>query len=468
MSQAQPTLTLRPPTRSMGLKLLLVAALALLMAIPALFVFALLMDRTSRAEQVTGEIGQLVGGAQTFMGPVLAIPYTAVIPAPPTAPGATAVGPTVQRGTYVVFPDVANATVRTVSEVRRRSLFEVPVYDADMKFEARFDLRGAPESLPEGATLDWARAEFLIGASDPRGAKADVVLTAGGRTLSLAPASTLAEQGLQPGPDARRGPDPGQLRFFGANAAGLAQPGAAFTAASSLRFTGAERIALLPFGRTTTLTVAGEWPHPSFDGAFLPVQRRVGSEGYSARWTIPFIARGVPAEGAADLISRLGQAGVGVSFVEPANPYQSVARSLKYALLFVGLVFLTFFLFETTTGKRVHPAQYLLVGLAQVIFYLLLLAAAEHLGFDLGFLLAAAATVGLISAYAGWTFDSRREGLRALAIFALLYGGIYVLMRLEDYALLVGALASFAAIATVMWFTRRIDWYGARAADPGK
>ena len=329
----------------MGLKLLLVAALALLLAIPALFVFALLMDRTSRAEQVTGEIGQLVGGPQTFLGPVLSIPYTAVIPAPPPTPGTTAVGPSVLRGTYVVFPDVAEARVRTVSEVRRRSLFEVPVYDADLAFTSRFDLRGTPEALPDGAVLDWARAEFLIGASDARGAKADVVLNAAGRALSLAPASSIAEQGLQGGVQSRTSIEPGQLRFFGAAAAAVAQPGAVFTAASTLKFSGAERIALLPFGRTTTVTIAGEWPHPSFDGAFLPAQRRVGADGYSARWNIPFIARGVPAEGAADLISRLGQTSVGVSFVEPANPYQSVARSLKYALLFVGLVFLTFFLF---------------------------------------------------------------------------------------------------------------------------
>ena len=155
-----------------------------------------------------------------------------------------------------------------------------------------------------------------------------------------------------------------------------------------------------------------------------------------------------------------------MSFVEPADPYQSVARSLKYALMFVGLVFLAFFLFETAQGRRVHPAQYVLIGLAQIVFYLLLLSIAERLGFDAAFLIAAGATVGLISAYAGWVFESRRQGLVALAAFSLLYALIYVLMRLEDLALLVGALASFAAIAAVMYFTRRIDWYGSSQARP--
>ena len=130
--------------------------------------------------------------------------------------------------------------------------------------------------------------------------------------------------------------------------------------------------------------------------------------------------------------------------------------------MFIGLVFLAYFLFETTTGKRVHPAQYILVGLAQVIFYMLLLSIAEHTGFDIAFGIAATATVALISAYAGWTFKSRGQGIRALVAFTFLYGLIYVLMRLEDYALLVGALASFAAIAAVMWFTRNIDWYGGK------
>jgi inner membrane protein len=272
----------------------------------------------------------------------------------------------------------------------------------------------------------------------------------------------MAEQPLTMAPNTHRGmSDMGPtMRFFGASAATLARPQASFDVATRLRFTGAERIAILPYGRTSTVEVTGDWPDPSFNGGFLPTDQRVSDSGFRANWSVPFIARGVADSGSPELISRLGGSDLGVSFVEPANAYQSVSRSLKYAVLFVGLVFLTFFVFEVTTGRRVHPAQYVLVGLAQIIFYLLLLAIAEHLGFDLGFLIAAIATVLLISAYAQWTFDSRRQGIRALIVFALLYGGIYVLMRLEDYALLVGAIASFLAIAAVMWFTRRIDWYG--------
>jgi inner membrane protein len=185
----------------------------------------------------------------------------------------------------------------------------------------------------------------------------------------------------------------------------------------------------------------------------------VWPHGFSAEWSVPFIARGVRAEGTADAITGLDGTSLGVSFVEVADPYQSVNRSLKYVPLFLGLVFLSYFIFEITAGKRIHPAQYVLVGIAQIIFYLLLLSLAERIGFDFGFLLAGSATVLLLSANAGWIFSSRAQALRALAVFTLLYGFIYMLLRLEDNALLVGALASFAAVAAAMYFTRWVDWY---------
>jgi inner membrane protein len=222
---------------------------------------------------------------------------------------------------------------------------------------------------------------------------------------------------------------------------------------------------VLPFAKTTTFKASGDWPDPSFDGGFLPTDRKVDTHGFAAQWSVPFIARGVPATGGPDSLSELGRGALGISFVEPANPYQSVSRSLKYAPMFIGLVFLAYFRFESMARRRVHPAQYVLIGLAQLIFYLLLLSIAEQVGFDLAFLISAGATVALISAYAGWVVERRRQGVIALAAFSTLYVLIYVLMRLEDFALLVGALTSFAAIAAVMYFTRGIDWYGVTSGD---
>lgn len=145
--------------------------------------------------------------------------------------------------------------------------------------------------------------------------------------------------------------------------------------------------------------------------------------------------------------------------IREADTYRSVERSMKYVLLFLGLVFLTYFVFEATSGKRVHPAQYVLVGAAQIIFFLLLLSLAEKIGFDYAFLLAGGATVTLLSANAGWVFTSRPLGIRALGVFSLLYVLIYLLLRLEDDALLIGAISGFAAVAAAMYLTRRIDWY---------
>jgi len=147
------------------------------------------------------------------------------------------------------------------------------------------------------------------------------------------------------------------------------------------------------------------------------------------------------------------------SSIKLVDSYRSVTRSLKYVPLFLGLVFLSYFVFEATTGRRVHPAQYILVGTAQIIFFLLLLSLAEKIGFDFAFLIAGGGTVALLSANAGWVFSSRPFGLRALAIFSLLYVLIYMLLRLEDDALLIGAVASFLAVAAAMYFTRSIDWY---------
>lgn len=454
MANEFPNLQLRR-SRSMGVKLIVVCGLAVLMIIPALLVDALVADRTSRQADVVKEISQHVGGQQTFLGPILAIPYDIPAASPRERE---------RHGMYLVFPAQASATVKTTTEERRRSLFRVPVFEADVKFDSAFDLTGVPAVAPPNATLDWSRAEFVVGVSDPRGAQADAVLTAGDKTITLAPAEIAQNMMLGNGGQAR-------LTLFGARVPDLALPNAHFTVSAALRFSGAQRLAVLAYGKTTHLTERGDWRSPGFDGGFLPTTRTVTRDGFGAEWSVPFIARGVRAEGAEESVTGLDATALGVSFIEVADPYQSVNRSLKYVPLFLGLIFLSYFIFEVTTGKRVHPAQYILVGIAQTIFYLLLLSFAERIGFDFGFLIAGAATVGLLAANAGWIFSSRLQGFRALVVFALLYALIYLLLRLEDNALLVGAIASFAAVAAAMYFTRRIDWYsslpGAQPEMPG-
>jgi inner membrane protein len=437
--------SLQPKLRSMGLKLIVICGLALLMIIPILFVEGLIDERTKRASDVVREISAHVGGQQVFLGPTLAIPYSIA----PRSPIDSA-----KHGMYLVFPTQASAAVKIATEERRRSLFKVPVFQADLELDAAFDLTGVPTAVPANAELDWSRSEIVVGVSDARGALSEATVTTDRKTSTLVPAAMAQNICI--------GGDPGsqfKLMLFGARAEDIAKPNAQFNVKSALRFSGAQRIAVLAYGKTTRLVVKGDWPSPGFDGGFLPSARAVSSNGFTAQWSVPFIARGVRSEGQADSITGLDSASLGVSFIEVADPYQSVNRSLKYAPLFLGLVFLSYFVFEATTGKRVHPAQYVLVGVAQTIFYLLLLSIAERIGFGFGFLLAGAATVILLSVNAAWIFSSRLQGIRALVIFTLLYVLIYMLLRLEDNALLVGAIASFLAVAAVMYFTRGIDWY---------
>ena len=435
-------------SRSMGLKLLLVSGLALVMMIPSLFVNSVVEERTKRATGVIQEISGRSGGPQTFLGPTLSIPYKVpplskdVSPAP---------------GVYVVFPTQGDAMVRVRTQERHRSLFKVPVYEAELKFDATFDLTGVPSAAPAGAELDWTRAGIVIAASNARGALADGTITANGKTITFVPAENVGDQNPRL-----------PLAYFGVRVSELTQPSSTFNVTANLRFSGAQRLAILAYGKSTHLTAEGDWPSPSFDGAFLPVKRSVSAQGFTGEWSIPFMARGIPAEGTNIAVSPLAETAMGISFVETVDPYQSVRRSLKYALLFIGWLFLSYFLFEATAVKRVHPAQYVLVGVVHMIFYLLLLSLAERVGFDLGFLLAGGATVVLISANARWIFASRVQGLRALVVFGLLYFFIYLLLRLDDNALLVGAVASFLAVAAVMYFTRNADWYSSIAVGSAR
>lgn len=403
MNTSQLILPVSINTRSMGVKLIVICCLAVLMSIPSFFVSELVTDRTKRAEEVINEISSHVGGPQTFLGPTLAIPYS--IPARLPATSATS-------GVYLVFPAQASADVRTTTAERHRSLFRVPVFQADLKLDANFDLSGVPVAAPQGAEFDWNRAEIVVGVSDARGALADARLATESGTSTLTPSALTDHLTLGITENNTRS----KLSTLGVRAGvGGAKPPLSFHVTATLKFSGAERIAVLTYGKTTRVIARGDWPNPGFDGAILPVTRTVSNRGFQAEWSVPFIARGVRAEGPSESITGLNGTALGLSFIEVADAYQSVNRSLKYVLLILGLVFLSYFIFEVTGAKRVHPAQYVLVGLAQIIFYLLLLSISERTNFDLGFLLAAIATVALLSANA---VGSLRAGYTPLELLS--------------------------------------------------
>lgn len=442
------------PRGSLGLKLLLVCALALAMAIPIGMVWALGGTRSYDAGLAAAEVAQSSGGQQTLLGPALVVPFEREVRT--TATPATGAAPTTTvetvRSRVVVYPETGSIGARLVTELRRRGLHDVPVYTVDAGVAARFDLADAAAAIPADARLVWAEAKIYLSLTDPRGARS-ARLSLDGRPLELAPAEDAA--GVAP---------LSYQRLVAAPAPWLADRAGTglIDVSGDIRLTGAERLAFAAFARDTTVRLAGDWGAPSFDGQVLPDERTVEAEAFTASWSVPYLARGAAGAGENLSFDTLVNTAFGVTLLDESNPYRSVERALKYAPMFIGLVFLTYFLFEATGGGRAHPAQYLLVGLAQVVFYLLLLSIAEHLGFTLAFLIAATATVLTLALYAGSVFRSARAGATAFGVFAALYGLIWVLLQMETYALLVGSVASFLAIAGTMWMTRNLDWYGAR------
>ena len=457
--------------RSAGLKLILVCALVLLMAIPAMFIGAISFERSNSAQQVVRDVSQRYGGQQTLIGPVLSVPYSVM-------DRKTGV---LETGHYILYPETGAAIFEAVDvEVKSQSLFKVPVYTASGRLGATFS--DPLEKLAKaGVDLDLERAKLIVSVSDVRGLKQDMRLKGpGGVTRLFEPAQfdsnyigshkndiydlaveTAAEPARVRSPRDRDYKMPQYGRWLSVEAGDWLVEGRDLIVSAEMVLSGAETLSVVPFGKSTQVKMASTWPDPGFQGEFTPLSRDITEAGFTADWNMPYLSRGIPAQGRAHQAMRdLASNQVRVKFVNTDNPYQTVNRALKYSVLFIGMVFLAYFLFEVIVGVPVHPAQYILIGLAQAIFYLLLLAFAERIGFSPAFGIAALLTVLITSAYAGAVFGGRSYILKAGAVFTTVYGLLFVLMKIEDFALMIGALASFVAIAATMYLTRNMDWYG--------
>jgi inner membrane protein len=227
-------------------------------------------------------------------------------------------------------------------------------------------------------------------------------------------------------------------------------------------------LSVLPLGSTTTAALKSGWPHPSFQGAFLPASRSISADGFEARWQVLELNRSYRQawlEGEVNEAT-LAESAFGVGLFQAVDIYQRGERAIKYALLFIALTFLTFLAWEHIARVRLHPLQYLLVGLALSMFYLLLIALSEHVAFALAYLIAAVALVMLIGVYVAGALKGRARGAAASAVMTVVYGLLYVLVLSEDYALLLGAIILFSALAAVMLATRKLDWYAVTPAPP--
>jgi len=443
--------------RSPGFKFFLIAFLILLLAIPLLIVAALVSEREGRSREVESEVARTWGGAQTLSGPFLIVPYMVRV----ESKEGDKLIEQMQERRAVFLPESLSVTGSSASNVLRRSIFDINVYTATLALSGRFAAPDIRDVDPNATAVRWQDATFVLALADVSGLKEAATLSVNGRdTLAFAP--SVGQAGIYTNGI--------HAKLAGSSAASSGETPTAFDFHADLVFTGSGALSFTPAARETKVDLASDWPHPSFTGSFLPVEREIGDAGFSAKWRVPHLARSVPntwnlTDGGLD---RFSPYQFGVTFYQPLDFYDFIMRAVKYGILFLSVGFMGVFVLELTSATRVHAVQYLFVGIAMVFFYVLLLSLAEHIGFTKAYLVAALATGGMLSTYVAKALESTRRGLIMAGLFAVLYGLLYLILRLEDYALLAGAVLGFAALTAVMFATLRVDWSGLGGGADGR
>jgi inner membrane protein len=452
--------------RSPGFKLFLTIVVGLVLTIPLFSVWLLVYDRQSQSEEAARSITEGWGGPQAIAGPVLVIPYRATATETVVENGQSVTRSRDVTRALTLAPEIAELSTDVRPEVRKRSIYEAVVYDARVHGRARFAF--PPDLASSGVDLsqmDLARAELRFGLSDPRGLGANPRVAVGDRPLRLQPGG---------------GSDGGRGFFAWVDATAMA--GQPLAVDYAYDFRGNAALSLAPLAGDTRWTVKSSWPHPSFGGAFLPGERRVGAKGFEATYRVGNLALGKSlvstgdsgasasppppsrhmAEGPAPAEGSLQTAEI--SLIQPVDLYSQVNRAVKYGFLFIGFTFLALLMFDVIGGVRVSPVEYLLMGAALILFFVLLLAFAEVIGFTPAYVLASGAIAGLNTAYSAAVLGSWRRAAFIGGLLVGLYAILYVLLSLEAFALLIGSLLLFGALAGVMYATRRIDWSAKRGA----
>lgn len=452
-------------SRSPGAKLALAILIGLILSIPLFVVWGLVYDRQSQSETARASIAQGWGGPQRVAGPVLVVPYLETVSETVAEAGRPVTRSRQVWRELVLSPESVNLETSVAPERRKRSIYEAVVYQASLAGAARFALPG--DLARFGVTFDTLaldRAELRFGLSDARGlVGAPPVVVVEGKALGLHPGGGTAETG-------------GSGFFSFVDASGLRDwP---LTAQFVFGFRGNGWLAMQPNAGDTRWKVRSSWAHPSFQGGFLPVQRSIGERGFTASWRVGNLALGrslvatqdanaAAAKSPADrLASEPGAQEARIDLTQPVDIYSQVNRASKYGFLFIGFTFLALLLFDIIGGVRVSSVEYLLVGAGLVLFFVLLLAFSEVIGFTAAYIVASAAIVGLLTAYSAAVLKSWRRAEFIAGLLGALYAVLYILLSLEAYSLLIGSLMLFAALAGVMYLTRNLDWGRGREAAP--
>ena len=434
--------TLQSTFHSITFKVLGIGFLALLMLIPLAQVQSLIGERNGLRESAVWQIASSWGGKQQLGGPVLALPKRVRVQ--------TSTGWLTQDSTEIVLADRLDIRGTLAPETRSYGIYDAPVYTATLKLSGSFLASDLKALAAAETTYFWERAELRLPVSDVRGIRRISALRVGANSYHFAP----GEGGVGNTSAIAVALDPSKL------------DGEQIPFDIDLTLAGTQSLELIPLARRVDASLGAPWPDPSFFGAFLPAERRVDAKSFQAQWQVLDLNRsfGQHWQQDAQHNNDIASAAFGVALYRPVSIYQQNERAGKYGVLFIALTFVAFFLFEVLKKLRVHPVQYLLIGVALSTFYLVLLALSEQIGFALAYLAAAVAVIALVAGYAAAVLHARRAGVVLGAMLSLVYALLYGLIVSEQYSLLMGALALLAIVAALMYLTRRIDWYTAMPA----
>jgi inner membrane protein len=413
--------------------------------IPIVMIYQIVWERQSRRDTVVAEVASSWGNQQVVFGPALILPYT-VRTVETSAAGKETVRVETRHGVFL--PKSLNAKGRIDVETRSRGIFHVPVYQLKLTMDGEFRAPNLKELAIDPATVDWSRAHMAVGISDVRAIRQQSAVTWNGQPTSFLPGT-------------------GSFANVGGGIHAPVEVSAATLAAPfsfELSLNGSSGVYLAPFAEETTAQFTSNSPHPSFQGSWLPTERSVSEQGFDATWKVSYLGRNYPqswlSTAAPERMGPIEGSRFGVDLIEPVDTYRMADRSVKYAVLFILLTFASVWLIEILAGARVHPIQYLLLGAAMCVFYLLELSLAEHLPFSVAYGIACLAVVAMIAAYSRVIFRKHRHTAVVTAGTTILYGYLFVLLTNEDAALLVGSIGLFLSIAGIMFATRGMDWYG--------
>ncbi|MET0289040.1 MAG: cell envelope integrity protein CreD [Pseudoxanthomonas sp.] len=425
-----------------------VGALILLLLIPLTLVRGVIQERQSYRDMAVRRVSESKAGAQTFTGPVRVVPWTQIEDTTAfDGDGKRHVERRTVAGYELQAPRQLKIDGRLVPSERRIGLFRVPVYQWTGRIEADF----AAFDYSIKAERTYGTPYLAIGVSDVRGLAGMPTLRIDGATQALQ-AGTKEFAGVSQGIHA---PLP-----VGDTQAGHLP--ALDNLTLQMMLDGTQALSIAPIGDDNKITLHSAWPHPSFGGSFLPYESNIDAQGFKASWAVSSLA--------SDAQRKLLAPGTGVpetlqvSLVDPVDVYTQADRASKYGILFVLLTFVGFALFELIKRLPIHPLQYLLVGLALAIFFLLLIGLSEHIAFWKAYLVSSTACIGLQLVYLSGVLRSWWRASGFATLLTALYGVLYTLLASEDNALLMGALLLFGILAVIMWITRKVDWYDLSAS----